>query len=213
MPVRWWKLKSRHLILLGLLPLVLLTVGCRQGMFDQAKYEPYEASTLFADGGSSRPLPQGSIPRGHLRADRGFHTGIGPGGEIVAQFPMEVDRKLIARGRERFNVFCLPCHGPAGAGNGMIVQRGFKRPPSFHIERLRNQPPGYFVNTISQGFGQMSSYASQVPPADRWAIAAYIRALQLSRHFPEDELTEQERAALEALGTGEETTLTMEELP
>lgn len=179
------------------LALVLLAVsGCRQGLYDQAKYQPYEANPMFYDGSASRPLPEHTVARGFLREDESFHTGlIGPGA-FRPDFPMGVDRPLLERGQQRFNIFCSPCHGRTGAGDGMIVQRGYKRPPAFWDPRVRAMPVGYYVNVMTEGFGQMPSYAGQVPPEDRWAIAAYLRALQLSQGFPVTDLSSQERRQL-----------------
>ncbi len=162
----------------------LAAAGCRQGMFNQQRLKPLRPSALWADGSSARPLPAGTVPRGFLRTDRAYWAGQGPDGKFVTQIPVKVTKDLLLRGRERFDIFCSPCHGRTGDGVGMIVQRGFKRPPSFHVERLRNERIGYFFDVMTNGFGQMSSYAPQVPVADRWAIAAYVRTLQLSRDVP-----------------------------
>jgi mono/diheme cytochrome c family protein len=178
--------------------LLLLAGGCRQGLYDQARYEPYEASAIFADGAASRPLPAHTIARGFLREDPVLHGGTTAQGGFAATFPVAVGSELLARGRERYNVFCQPCHGLSGDADGMIVQRGFKEPASFHEPRLRFMPAGYFVYVMANGFGQMPSYASQVPPEDRWAIAAYVRALQLSQGVPAVELTDADRARLAA---------------
>jgi mono/diheme cytochrome c family protein len=160
--------------------LLPLAAGCRQGMFDQAKYEPYEKSALFPEQSSARQIPEGTVARGRLMEDRVLATGVEEGGEFAA-LPVPVTRELLARGRERYDVFCAPCHDRVGGGDGMIVRRGFVRPPSYHTARLRDAPDGYLFDVMSRGFGQMPSYASQVPPEDRWAIVAYIRALQLSQ--------------------------------
>jgi mono/diheme cytochrome c family protein len=153
-----------------LLPLGLLLGGCDDPMVDQAKYEVYESAERFRDGKvNQNPVP-GTIARGELawRAKLSERPALTPA--------------LIARGRERFEVFCAACHSYTGDGNGMIAQRGFPRPPSFHSERLREAPTAYLVEVITNGYGVMYSYAARVPPADRWAIAAYVRALQLSAH-------------------------------
>lgn len=182
------------------LALVLLAAaGCRQGLYDQAKYEPFEANPMFYDGTSARTPPEGTIARGFLRADRSYHTGMVSDGAFTAELPMALDRPLLERGRQRFDIFCSPCHGRTGAGDGMIVQRGFKRPPAFTDPRVRSMPVGYYVNVMTQGFGQMPSYASQVPPEDRWAIAAYLRALQLSQGFPVADLSPRDREELAKL--------------
>jgi mono/diheme cytochrome c family protein len=154
--------------------------GCRQDMHDAPSYDPLQASPFFANGAASRTLVANTVARGQLREDELFYTGK-LNGQAATEFPMLVTADLMARGQERFNVFCSPCHGRTGQGNGMIVQRGFRQPPSYHEERLRNAPVGYFFDVMTNGFGAMQDYAAQVPPADRWAIAAYIRALQLSQ--------------------------------
>lgn len=179
--------------------LALAGAGCRQGMYNQAKERPLAKSDFFRDGLASRVPPAGTVARGWLQADRILATGIGPNGKFVSELPssVTVDRALLLRGRQRFEIFCSPCHGRQGNGLGMVVQRGFKQPPSYHIDRLRAQPIGYFFDVITNGFGQMPSYASQVPVADRWAIATYVRALQLSRSAPAAALSEGDLAALE----------------
>jgi mono/diheme cytochrome c family protein len=149
-------------------------------MHDAPSYDPLQETTFFNNGAASRMLVANTVARGQLREDEHFYTGK-VNGEPAAEFPMPITPAMMARGQERFNVFCSPCHGRTGMGNGMIVQRGFRQPPSFHEERLRNAPVGYFFDVMTNGFGAMQDYAAQVPPADRWAIAAYIRALQLSQ--------------------------------
>lgn len=150
-------------------------------MHDQPKYEPLEASSTFSDGRSSRPLVEGTIARGHLNEDVALYTGK-IGSEYVLKVPFELTEQIVDRGQERYNIFCTPCHDLVGNGVGMVVRRGFKRPASLHIPRLREAADGYFYDVITNGFGAMSSYADQVPVRDRWAIVAYIRALQLSQH-------------------------------
>jgi hypothetical protein len=174
------------------------TTGCRQDMHDQAKYEPLEKNTFFDDQRASRPLVEGTVARGHLRDNPAYFVGK-IGDQPVTTFPLEVTEELVQRGQSRYNIFCTPCHDVAGNGLGMIVRRGFKRPPSFHIDRLRQSPPGYFYDVITSGFGQMSSYAEQIPVRDRWAITAYIRALQLSQHATMDLVPEEKRKELEAM--------------
>jgi len=181
--------------------LLLSAPACRQDMFNQPRLKPLAKSDFFDDGMAARPPIGGTVARGELRADRVFYTGIGPDGKFVLALPVPLTRALLLRGRERFDIFCSPCHSRVGDGRGMIVERGFKEPPSFHIDRLRAQPIGYFFDVMTSGFGQMSDYAAQVPAADRWAIAAYIRALQLSQHAPLLEVPERDRQAIETEGS------------
>lgn len=170
---------SRKMPLLGLLG-VLALAGCRQDMHNQPRFKPLAESDFYADLRSARPLVEGTVARGHLRQDTYLHTGkIGNNPGDFMPFP--VTPEVMARGEERFNIYCAPCHSRLGDGNGMIPQRGFRRPPSYHIERLRKAPLGYFFDVMSNGFGAMPDYASQIPPRDRWCIVAYIRALQLSQ--------------------------------
>ncbi len=171
-------------------------------MFNQAKLKPLAQSQLYDDGAAARPPVEGTVARGDLRADRAFDTGIGPDGRFVARLPLPLTRDLLERGRGRFEIFCSPCHGRLGDGRGMIVERGFKAPPSYHVDRLRGQPIGYFFDVMTNGFGKMSSYASQVPPRDRWAIAAYVRALQLSQHAPLRDLPAGDRQRIESSREG-----------
>jgi len=173
--------RSRHARVLALVALSTALAACRQDMHDAPSYDPLQESTFFSNGAASRTLVANTVARGQLREDEHFYTGK-VNGEPAAEFPMPITPEIMARGQERFNVFCSPCHGRTGAGNGMIVQRGFRQPPSYHEERLRNAPVGYFFDVMTNGFGAMQDYSAQVPPADRWAIAAYIRALQLSQH-------------------------------
>ena len=169
-------------------------LGCRQDMFDQPKVRPLQSSTFFADGRASRPLPEDTVARGQLRGDELLYTGR-IGGIVADAFPFPVTKAVLDRGQERFDVFCSPCHGRTGYGDGMIVQRGFKPPPSFHIDRLRQAPAGHFFDVMTNGFGVMYDYRSRVTPEDRWAIAAYIRALQLSQHASASDLDEAKAAA------------------
>lgn len=167
----------------------LLLAGCRQDMHDQPRMYPLRGSPMFTDGRSARPLIQGTVARGLLREDRAFYSGKDADNKPVDGFPFAVTREVLERGQQRYNIYCAPCHDRAGTGNGMIVQRGFRRPPSYHIERLRLQPPGYVVDTIANGFGAMPDYAVQVQPNDRWAIAAYVKTLQFSQNVPAAELS------------------------
>jgi mono/diheme cytochrome c family protein len=183
--------------------LLLLVAGCaflaacRQDMHDAPRYEPLEASTFFTDGRGSRTLVANTVARGTLHEDEHLYQGT-IGGQLANVFPMPVTAEVMARGRERFNVFCAPCHGRTGQGNGMVVQRGFRAPASFHEERLRTAPVGYFFDVQTHGFGAMSDYAAQIPIADRWAISAFIRALQLSQRATIDDVPVDRRAELDA---------------
>ncbi len=179
-----------------LLLLAFATAGCAQQMANQERLDPLEASRFFENGMASRPPVEGTVARGQLFEDDHLYRGVVDGAPAET-FPFEVDMAVLERGRERYAIFCQPCHDQLGAGNGIIVQRGFRRPSSFHVERLQQAPPGYFFDAISNGFGAMSSYASQVPVEDRWAIIAYVRALQLSQAATEADLTD---ADLEELG-------------
>ena len=158
----------------------LVLLGCRQDMHVQPKYVPEAPSAFFADGRSVRQPVEGSVPRGELRTDELLYTGR-VNGVVADLFPFPITAADLARGRERYNIYCSPCHDYTGSGNGMIVQRGFPSPPSLHLDRLRQAPAGHFFEVITNGVGLMYSYAARVAPEDRWRIAAYIRALQLSQ--------------------------------
>jgi mono/diheme cytochrome c family protein len=165
-------------------------------MAEQPRYDPLEPSAFFDDGRSARPLVPGTVARGYAHLDeRRFGGQVA--GEPADTLPLPVTRQLLARGQERYDIYCSPCHDRIGNGQGMIVRRGFSSPPSFHSERLRQAPIRHFFSVITDGYGTMSDYAAQVPPHDRWAIAAYIRALQLSQHAPLANLSEEERRRLE----------------
>jgi mono/diheme cytochrome c family protein len=159
--------------------LVCLT-GCRLDMHVQPKYKPLAQTDFFGDGRSARPVVEGTVARGHLRLDEHLYTGK-VNGQLATTFPFPITRQDLERGRERFNIYCTPCHDAAGTGHGMIVLRGFPAPPSYHIQRLREVPVGHLFDVITRGLGNMYSYASRVEPEDRWRIVAYIRALQLSQ--------------------------------
>jgi Cytochrome C oxidase, cbb3-type, subunit III len=172
--------RLRNISPLGLL-VVLVLAGCRQDMHDQPRFKPLAMSDFYSDLRSARSPVEGTVARGQLHEDAYFYTGkIGNSPGDYMPFPVTED--VLVRGRERFNIYCTPCHSRLGDGNGMIVQRGFRRPPSYHTERLRKAPLGYFFDVMTNGFGAMPDYASQIPPRDRWAIVAYIRALQLSQN-------------------------------
>src|SRR5262245_24386055 len=168
-------------------------------MADQPRYEPLEESSFFPDHRSARPLPIGVIARGFLDEDELLYTGR-VNGQLATTFPFEISAAVLARGRERYNIFCSPCHDYVGSGNGMAVRRGFRRgPPSFHTDRLREAPPGHFFDVISNGFGAMNDYAAQIKPRDRWAIIAYVRALQFSQNVNIKDLPAPDRQVLERL--------------
>lgn len=179
-----------------LLGVLLLPAGCRQDMHDQPKYESLEASDFFDNRSASRHPPEGTVPRGHLQDDTLLFTGKIKG-ETAGVFPFQVTREVLKRGQERYNIFCSPCHDRAGTGRGIIVERGMKQPPSFHIVRLREAGPGHFFDVITNGYGVMYSYASRVPVRDRWSIAAYIRALQLSQNAGLGDVAESDLEKLE----------------
>lgn len=193
-----------------LLPFTLLTAcGVRFDMQDQPRYKAYKKSEFFKDGRASRDKIDGTVARGQLRENKAFYTGKidnpnlsapvatttdAAGNTLVSSFPNDIDefpvavtKELIDRGQDRYNIYCIVCHGPVGKGDGMIVRRGFSQPPTYHDDRLRNAPVGHFFDVITNGWGKMNSYAYQVQPADRWAIVAYIRALQVSQN-PEETL-------------------------
>ena len=181
----------------------LFAGGCRYDMQDQPKYKYYAKSDFFPDNRASRDLPNGTVPRGWLHENKAFYTGKvdnpnpnapvqtttdASGNTLVSSFPNDIDyfpvpvtKALIDRGQERFNIYCIVCHGPEGQADGMLVRRGFPKPPTYHDDRLRNAPVGHFFDVMTNGWGKMNSYAAQVSPADRWAIAAYIRTLQIAQ--------------------------------
>ncbi|MDG2307204.1 MAG: cytochrome c [Candidatus Binatia bacterium] len=181
-----------------LAPLLLLG-GCRQDMHDQPRYEPNSASAFFPNGTSVRPLVEGVVARGTVLDDPARTTGK-VDEEPVMRNPIPVDEKLLERGRERYGIYCTPCHGAIGDGNGMIVQRGYRRPPSLHQERIIASPDGYLFDVITNGYGVMPAYRAQVPVDDRWAIVAYMRALQLSQTAELERLPPVDRRALLASG-------------
>jgi hypothetical protein len=176
---------------------LLICAGCRRDMFSQPSEKPLERNGFFRDNEmASRPLPAHTIARGQLEEDEAFYAGK-IGTNLVTTFPIPVTRELLVRGQERFDIYCAPCHGRTGDGRGMIPQRGYPVPPSYHIDRLRTAPVGHFFDVITRGYGVMFSYASRVEPEDRWAIVAYIRALQLSHDAKISDVPDTERAQLE----------------
>ena len=192
------------IICLLLTAFCILAIGCRYDMQDQPRYKAYKQSDFFTDDKAMRDLPEGTVARGYLRENKAFFTGkkdnADPNAQVqtttdasgntlvssfpndITEFPMPITEEVINRGQERYNVYCIVCHGPTGQGDGMIVRRGFVRPPTYNDDRLRNAPVGHFFDVITNGWGRMNSYAAQITPADRWAIVAYIRTLQLSQN-------------------------------
>jgi mono/diheme cytochrome c family protein len=200
--------------------LLLSFAGCQQEMAEQPSFRPLAPSEFYADGQSARPLVAGTVARGDAQLDRAMATGQrGPdqGGAamdstsggvslVVARtalaekpyvdaIPLPVSRALLDRGRERYGIYCSVCHGPLGDGDGIVVERGFTRPPTYHDQRLRSAPVGYFFDVITHGYGSMPDYAAQIPPRDRWAIVGFVRVLQFSQYAPVDELPEPVRKA------------------
>jgi mono/diheme cytochrome c family protein len=177
-------LKTSTRLLLTLTVLAAAAAGCRQDMHDAPRYDPYEESAIFPNHSSAQPLVEGTVPRAEAKGaaldeDELLHTGK-INGQLANLFPFAITAADLDRGQERFNIYCSPCHGRTGDGNGMVVQRGYRQAANYHVDRLRQVPAGYFVDVITNGFGAMPDYRMQVAPADRWRIAAYIRALQLS---------------------------------
>jgi hypothetical protein len=186
--------RGREIVGLGAAAMLVgtLLAGCRLDMHLQPKYLPEQPTDFFGDGRSERQPVPGTVARGHLRLNELLYTGK-ENGVVVDKFPFPITRADIQRGRERYDIYCSPCHDYTGSGFGMIVQRGLPPPPSYHISRLRQAPAGHFVNVITDGFGAMYSYAARVEPEDRWRIAAYIRALQLSQHATMQDVPEADR--------------------
>ena len=175
--------------------LLLTAAGCRQDMHNSPKAIPLRESVFFKNGSSARPLVEDTVARGTLQDDVTFFTGKDGAAEVDA-LPFALTADVLDRGEQRFNIYCTPCHGPTGRADGMVVRRGYRQPPSFHIDRLRQVPIGHFYDVMTNGFGAMPDYKAQIAPRDRWAIAAYVRALQLSQHASADDLTADERQKL-----------------
>jgi len=213
---------------------IVVIAGCQQQMADQPSYRPLETSSFFANGQASRHLVAGTVARGHLEIDSHFYTGRKPGAnrqaetartehplpvgqnvgaksptldekQFVDTFPYPVTLQVLEHGRDRYMIFCAVCHDPVGTGHGKIVERGYTQPPSYHTPRLRAVPVGHLFAVITEGYGSMPSYAGQISPRDRWAIVAYVRAMQRSQHFPSDQLTAEMKAELAKASTGKET--------
>jgi mono/diheme cytochrome c family protein len=195
------KPRSPLLILSGAL---LVATGCRRDMQDQPKYKPLRESRFFADGRASRPTPSNTIARDELDAGDPFHSG-SANGTYLPTIPVPVTASFLHRGEDRYNIFCSPCHSRTGDGDGMVHRRGFWVPPSLHTPRLRAVPPGYLFQVVNNGYGAMPAYKEQiVEVSDRWAIVAYIRALQLSRNATVDDVPSSVRQDLEAKGSAPE---------
>lgn len=190
-----WSAEMRKFLAWFWIPLLGLA-GCdMRDMYDQAKIKALRPSSMFADGRGARPLIPGTVARGHLDDDTLLYQGK-VGGKLAEVFPFRISEADLARGQVRFNIYCAPCHDRTGSGDGMVVKRGFSRPPSFHLDRLRTSPVGHFYDTITNGFGVMPAYNLQVPVRDRWLIVAYVRALQFSQNAPLDAVPADERAKL-----------------
>ena len=191
---------ARTVVIAWCLASGLAAAGCRQDMHDQPKYKAQAKSDFFIDNRAGRPLVEGSVARGFLRADTLLYTGK-VDGKLAEMFPFAVTTEVMARGQERYNIFCSPCHSRTGEGDGLVVRRGYRRPPSFHDERVRTIAAGHFFDVITRGFGAMPDYATQIPVEDRWAIVAYVRAIQRSHQSTLANVPVAERARLEAGGS------------
>jgi mono/diheme cytochrome c family protein len=188
---------SQKKTFLALCLALVASAACRQEMYDQPRYKPLGKSDFFADNRQARPPVEGTVARGSLREDTRLYSGKTGSAALVTVFPLPVTRARIDRGRQRYDIYCAPCHDRTGGGNGMVVQRGYRPPPSFHIDRLRQVAIGHFYDVITNGFGAMPDYAAQISPEDRWAIVAYVRALQLSQNAPLADVPPERRADLD----------------
>jgi len=160
-----------------LLGLVVLLSAC-DNMRDGNRYKPYETTPFFEDGSTARTPVEGTVPRGFLRADKLLYEGTDTAGGFSAEYPFPVTQQVLERGRDRFNIYCMVCHGATGAGDGMVVRRGYKVPPAYQDERLKKMPAGYFFHVMTEGFGVMANFKAELTPEDRWAVAAYVQTLQ-----------------------------------
>ena len=194
-------LRNSSRLAASLLLTLLAGAGCRQDMHNTPRYETFEASDTFADGRASRNYPTGTVARGQLRDDDHFYTGK-VNGEFATTFPFPIGEADLKRGQERFTIYCTPCHGQLGDGKGMVVQRGLRQAASYHQDRLRQVAVGYLFDVASNGFGAMQGYAEQIPPRDRWLIAAYVRALQLSQNATVADVPAADRTRLDAPAAG-----------
>ncbi len=192
------KLQSKHF--LAVLVVTMFVAGCRQDMHDAPRYEAFEASSTFPDNRASRSAPAGTVARGWEREDDALYTGK-IAGQAVNEFPFAIGRDELVRGQQRFNIYCTPCHGRLGDGNGMVVSRGLRQAASYHQDRLRDEKLGYFYDVITNGFGAMQGYAEQIPVRDRWLIVAYVRTLQMSQHASINDVPADHRGALDAAPT------------
>lgn len=183
---------------------MLVATGCRQKMYETPRFEPYERNTFFRDSMSVRPIEDGVVSRSGTRYGDRFplyadsDTASGSTATPEPTMPFPVTQEILERGQQQFNVYCSPCHSRLGDGRGMVVQRGLRAPSSFHTERLRNAPLRHFYDVMTTGYGAMYSYKARISSQDRWAIAAYIRALQLSQHASLDAVPPDQRSELEA---------------
>jgi mono/diheme cytochrome c family protein len=190
-------LRRLHIRLFGTMAALAALAGCQQQMAIQPRYQPLSASDYFADGQSARQPVDGTLAQGRAELDPLYVA------KDATTLPVPLNAELVARGQQRYNIFCTPCHGLTGDGNGFVTTRGYRRPPTFHSDRLRAAPVGHFFDVITNGFGAMYDYSAQIPPRDRWAIIAYVRALQLSQNIPAAQLTPDQRAKLAAGGAAQ----------
>jgi mono/diheme cytochrome c family protein len=188
--------RPRVLGVLSVAVLAAATAACRQDMHDQPRYTAYQPSSFFENNSSARPLPEGTVARGQLREDTLLYTGK-VGEDDAMEMPFAVDEAVLARGREAYDAYCSHCHGLTGAGDGMVVQRGYTKPPVLYEERLKGAPIGHFYDVITNGFGAMPDHAAQIKVRDRWAIAAYLRALQAAASGTVDDVPASQREQLD----------------
>jgi mono/diheme cytochrome c family protein len=188
-------LSRRFCVLTSAFCLLTAAAGCRQDMHNTPVGQPLRESLFAKDVSTSRVPVEGTVARGTLQDDAAFFTGK-EGGTAVNALPFPLTAQVLDRGEARFNIYCAPCHGVSGRGDGMIVRRGYRQPPSFHVDRLQQAPIGHFYDTMTNGFGAMPDYRAQIAPRDRWAIAAYVRALQLSQHATAADIPAEERQKL-----------------
>ena len=205
--------RQAQTLVFAVLAATVLVAGCRQDMHDAPRYEAFESNSTFADNRASRTAPAGTVARGWLRQDEALNTGK-LAGQVVDEFPFPIARAELQRGQERFNIYCTPCHGRLGDGNGMVVQRGLRQAASFHQDRLRQEKLGYYYDVITNGFGAMPDYATQIPVRDRWLIVAYVRTLQMSQHASVNDVPADQRGTLDALpSSGLQGTSTVKPAP